>query len=96
MTTTAPGLRTPHSGASRTPCVKQQHLWVNDPSVPLPHWQPEDLLYAYSLHNAESRLGSDYVKQWNMIHIHMKGQQFLLQACDMPSIVDVEPGRLSW
>jgi hypothetical protein len=86
MTTTSPGLGTPRSGTSRTSRVKRRHLWVDDPSIPLPH--PQDLLYAYSLHNAESGLGSDYVKRRHVIRIRMEGQQFLLQARDVPSVVD--------
>ncbi|KAI0250683.1 hypothetical protein BJV78DRAFT_1154970 [Lactifluus subvellereus] len=85
-TTTSPGLGMPRSGSSRTPRVKRRHLWVDDPSVPRP--QPQDLLYAYSLHNAESGLGSDYVKRRNVIRIRMEGQQFLLQARDVSSVVD--------
>ena len=85
-TTTSPGLGMPRSGTSRTSRVKRRHLWVDDPSVPLP--QPQDLLHAYSLHNAESGLGSDYVKRRHVIRIRMEGQQFLLQARDVPSVVD--------
>jgi hypothetical protein len=81
-------------GASRThthtprttPRAKRRHLWVDDPAVPLP--QEEDLLYAYQLHNAESGLGSDYLKRRNVIRIRMEGQQFLLQARDVASVVD--------
>ncbi|KAH9973777.1 hypothetical protein BGW80DRAFT_1171240, partial [Lactifluus volemus] len=53
---------------------------------PLP--QPQDLLHSYALHNAESGLGSDYVKRRNVIRIRMEGQQFLLQARDVASVVD--------
>ncbi|KAI0301625.1 hypothetical protein B0F90DRAFT_1619156, partial [Multifurca ochricompacta] len=53
---------------------------------PLP--QPQDLLHAYALQHAESGLGSDYVKRRNVIRIRLEGQQFLLQARDVSSVVD--------
>jgi len=61
-------------------------LWADDPTVPQP--QPQDLLHTYALHNSESGLGSDYVKRQNVIRIRMEGQQFLLQARDVASVVD--------
>ena len=70
----------------RTPRVKRRHLWVDDPAVPLP--QEQDLLHAYMLHSAESGLGSDYLKRRNVIRIRMEGEQFLLQAPDVASVVD--------
>jgi len=45
-------------------------------------------LHAYALHGAESGLGSDYLKRRNVIRVRMEGQQFLLQARDIPSVVD--------
>lgn len=80
---------TPVLGSPRTPRApraKRRHLWVDDPSVPLP--QEQDLLHAYALHSAESGLGSDYMKRRNVIRIRMEGQQFLLQARDVASVVD--------
>ncbi|KAH9996728.1 hypothetical protein BJV74DRAFT_758461, partial [Russula compacta] len=53
---------------------------------PLP--QEQDLLHAYALHNAESGVGSDYVKRRHVIRVRMEGQQFLLQARDVASVVD--------
>ena len=79
----------PVIGTSRTPRpsrAKRRHLWVDDPAVPQP--QPQDLLHAYALHNSESGLGTDYVKRQNVIRIRMEGQQFLLQARDVASVVD--------
>jgi hypothetical protein len=67
-------------------CARRQYLWVDDPDVPLP--QEQDLLHAYTLHNAESGLGSDYLKRRNVIRIRMDGEQFLLQARDVTSVVD--------
>lgn len=79
----------------RPPRIKHRHLWVDNPDVPLPLEQ--DLLHSYALHNAESGLGTDYVKRQNVIRIRMEGQQFLLQARDVTSVVDwveVRPGAL--
>ncbi|KAH9073023.1 hypothetical protein EDB83DRAFT_153883 [Lactarius deliciosus] len=79
----------PAIGTSRTPRqprVKRRHLWVDDPAVPQP--QQQDLLQAYALHNSESGLGTDYSKRRNVIRIRMEGQQFLLQAPDVASVVD--------
>jgi hypothetical protein len=81
---TSPNLSSPRP--PRTPRVKQRHLWVDDPAIPLP--QDQDLLHTYALSNAESGLGSDYVKRRNVIRVRMEGQQFLLQARDVASVVD--------
>jgi hypothetical protein len=70
----------------RPPRIKRRHLWVDDPEVPLP--QEQNLLHSYALHNAESGLGTDYVKRQNVIRIRMEGEQFLLQARDVASVVD--------
>ena len=70
----------------RPPRIKRRHLWVDDPDVPLP--QEQNLLHSYALHNAESGLGTDYVKRQNVIRIRMEGEQFLLQARDVASVVD--------
>jgi chemotaxis signal transduction protein len=48
----------------------------------------EDLLRAYTLQNAESGLGSDYAKRKNVIRVRLEGEQFLLQAQDVASVVD--------
>jgi hypothetical protein len=80
---------TPMLNSSRTPRsprIKRRHLWVDDPDVPLP--QEQHLLHTYALHNAESGLGTDYVKRQNVIRIRMEGEQFLLQAPDVASVVD--------
>ncbi|KAH9060608.1 hypothetical protein EDB87DRAFT_1561750 [Lactarius vividus] len=82
-------LASPASGTLRTPRLpraKRRHLWVDDPTVPQP--QQQDLLQAYALHNSESGLGTDYSKRRNVIRIRMEGQQFLLQAPDVTSVVD--------
>ncbi|KAH9941786.1 uncharacterized protein BXZ73DRAFT_88208 [Epithele typhae] len=48
----------------------------------------EDLIRQYTLQNAESGLASDYVKRKNVIRVRMEGEQFLLQAKDVTSVVD--------
>lgn len=79
---------TPMLDSPRTPRprIKRRHLWVDDPDVPLP--EEQNLLHSYALHHAESGLGTDYVKRQNVIRIRMEGQQFLLQAPDVASVVD--------
>ena len=56
------------------------------------HRQPNpskcDLIRAYTLQNAESGLGNDYTKRRNVIRVRVEGEQFLLQAPDVPSVVE--------
>lgn len=47
-----------------------------------------DLIRAYTLQNAESGLGNDYIKRKNVIRVRLEGEQFLLQAPDVPSVVE--------
>ncbi|KZP23030.1 hypothetical protein FIBSPDRAFT_706935, partial [Athelia psychrophila] len=49
---------------------------------------PADLIRAYSVQNAESGLGNDYVKRKNVIRVRMEGEQFLLQAQDVADVVE--------
>jgi hypothetical protein len=92
MSVNPPTLRTPtpmldSSRSPRSPrSERRRHLWVDDPDVPLP--QEQNLLYIYSLQYAESGLGTDYLKRRNVIRLRMEGQQFLLQAPDVASVVD--------
>ncbi len=81
---TSPALGSPRT--HRSPRIKRRTLWVDDPTVPKP--QEQDLVHAYALHNAESGLGSDYMKRRNVIRVRMEGQQFLLQAPDGATVVD--------
>ncbi|KZS87243.1 hypothetical protein SISNIDRAFT_401537, partial [Sistotremastrum niveocremeum HHB9708] len=46
------------------------------------------LLRHYSLQNAESGVGADYIKRKNVIRVRAEGEQFLLQAPDVRSVVD--------
>ncbi|KAI0701381.1 hypothetical protein BC835DRAFT_1264902 [Cytidiella melzeri] len=48
----------------------------------------KDLLRQYSMHNTESGLASDYTKRKNVIRVRMEGEQFLLQARDVPAVID--------
>jgi len=82
--TTSPTAGPPR--ALRSPRIKRRSLWVDDPTVPQP--QEQDLVYAFAMHNAESGLGSDYLKRRNVIRVRMEGQQFLLQAPDVASVVE--------
>ena len=82
-------LASPVTGTARSPRqprAKRRHLWVDDPTIP--HPQQQELLHTYALHNSESGLGTDYAKRRNVIRIRMEGQQFLLQAPDVASVVD--------
>ncbi|CAL1699624.1 unnamed protein product [Somion occarium] len=47
-----------------------------------------DLVRSYTLQHAESGLASDYTKRRNVIRIRMEGEQFLLQARDVASVID--------
>ncbi|TEB34261.1 hypothetical protein FA13DRAFT_77126 [Coprinellus micaceus] len=53
--------------------------------IPDPH--ERDLLKCYTMQNAESGLGNDYLKRKNVIRVRLEGEQFLLQAKDVPSVV---------
>ncbi|KAG6888137.1 hypothetical protein C0995_010350 [Termitomyces sp. Mi166 len=48
---------------------------------------PRDLLRVYTMQNAESGLGNDYVKRKNVIRVRAEGEQFLLQAKDVADVV---------
>ncbi|KIK56918.1 hypothetical protein GYMLUDRAFT_173729 [Collybiopsis luxurians FD-317 M1] len=47
-----------------------------------------DLMRMYTLQHAESGLGNDYLKRKNVIRVRLEGEQFLLQARDVPDVVD--------
>ncbi|KAI0763448.1 hypothetical protein BD413DRAFT_582495 [Trametes elegans] len=48
----------------------------------------KDLIRKYTLQHAESGLASDYTKRKNVIRVRMEGEQFLLQAKDVASVID--------
>lgn len=54
----------------------------------IPKPPKSDLLRAYTLQNAESGLGNDYLKRKNVIRVRSEGEQFLLQAPDIPAVVE--------
>ena len=55
------------------------------------------LIKAYTMQNAESGLGSDYVKRKHVIRVRLEGEQFLLQASDVDSVIEwIEVSFLSF
>ncbi|KIP07297.1 hypothetical protein PHLGIDRAFT_71315 [Phlebiopsis gigantea 11061_1 CR5-6] len=56
--------------------------------MPIPEPDPKDLIRKYSLQSAESGLASDYIKRKNVIRVRMEGEQFLLQARDVPAVIE--------
>lgn len=49
---------------------------------------PKDLIRVYTLQRAESGLANDYTKRKNVIRVRMEGEQFLLQAPDVSTVVE--------
>lgn len=62
------------------------------PAKDVPRLEEGTLIREYSLQNAESGLASDYVKRRNVIRLRMEGEQFLVQASDVGSVVDWNEG----
>ena len=60
----------------------------NRSSLDIPSPDPSDLIRAYTMQNAESGLGNDYFKRKNVIRVRLEGEQFLLQAQDVPEVVE--------
>ena len=46
------------------------------------------LIKAYTMQQAESGLGSDYLKRKNVIRVRLEGEQFLLQANNVDSVIE--------
>jgi hypothetical protein len=46
------------------------------------------LIKAYTMQQAESGLGSDYVKRKHVIRVRLEGEQFLLQASGVDSVIE--------
>ena len=46
------------------------------------------LIKEYTMQQAESGLGSDYVKRKNVIRVRLEGEQFLLQASGVDSVIE--------
>ena len=57
-----------------------------DDSDLIPH--KHNLIKAYTMQQAESGLGSDYVKRKHVIRVRLEGEQFLLQASDVDSVIE--------
>jgi len=47
-----------------------------------------ELIRAYTLQHAESGLGNDYLKRKNVIRVRAEGEQFLMQASNVASVVE--------
>ena len=82
-----------HIGVAMPPPRSASRLSFLPSGRPHHHHRPpnpskHDLIRAYTLQNAESGLGSDYVKRRNVIRVRLEGEQFLLQAPDVPSVVE--------
>jgi hypothetical protein len=85
--TSAPSSRTPSSRPSMSSeRTSSESSGASKDEVPDP--DPKDLIKAFTLQGAESGLGSDYVKRKNVIRVRMEGEQFLLQAPDVVTVVD--------
>ncbi|KAG5636473.1 hypothetical protein H0H81_007891 [Sphagnurus paluster] len=52
-----------------------------------PDPDPSTLIRAYTMQNAESGLGNDYLKRKNVIRVRVEGEQFLIQAKDVADVV---------
>jgi hypothetical protein len=46
------------------------------------------LIKAYTMQEAESGLGTDYLKRKNVIRVRLEGEQFLLQANGVDSVIE--------
>ena len=70
---------------------QSQSLWGKDKGQAKdtdPEPDEADLIRQYTMQNAESGLGSDYVKRKNVIRVRLEGEQFLLQAKDIESVIE--------
>ena len=70
-------------------------LYTNRERDFLPDPDPNDLVRAYTLQNAESGIGNDYGKRKNVIRLRLEGEQFLLQARDVTGVVEWIEVRIS-
>lgn len=93
--TTTPTSTTAHSTFMRQqqqlagmPSSTPECLFTNREKPFLPDPDPADLVKVYSLQNAESGIGNDYLKRRNVIRLRLEGEQFLLQARDVTGVVE--------
>ena len=93
-TSVSSGTRSPagssmtHRSTNSAPAVS--HFSMLSSSEHMPGQEPDskDLQRKYSLQHAESGLASDYIKRKNVIRVRMEGEQFLLQARDVPAVIE--------
>ena len=52
-----------------------------------PHPEECEMIRAYTMQNAESGLGKDYLKRQHVIRVRLEGEQFLLQAKDVENVI---------
>ena len=71
---------------STSPSTISSYSQTIDPSKIKP--SKESLIRAYTMQHAESGLGNDYMKRKNVIRLRLEGEQFLLQAVDVFSVVE--------
>ncbi|KAF5343446.1 hypothetical protein D9758_011809 [Tetrapyrgos nigripes] len=83
----APSLRSTSTTRSRASSRAPPPAPNYPPGVSCPAPDKTDLIKAYTLQNAESGLGNDYVKRRNVIRVRLEGEQFLLQAKDVAEVV---------
>ncbi|VDB88766.1 unnamed protein product [Peniophora sp. CBMAI 1063] len=76
------------STSSPGPATDPTRPLFHEPAKDVPRPEEGTLIREYSLQNAESGLASDYVKRRNVIRLRMEGEQFLIQASDVGSVVD--------
>lgn len=90
-TSVSSGTRTPSGPSQSTsppPAVSHFSMLSSSDHMPVEEPDSKDLLRTYSLQNAESGLASDYLKRKNVIRVRMEGEQFLLQARDVPAVIE--------
>lgn len=73
---------------SPTPAVRHFTSLSSCDHEPIPEPDFRDLVRKYTLQHAESGLASDYTKRKNVIRVRMEGEQFLLQAQDVPAVIE--------
>ncbi|KZV72763.1 hypothetical protein PENSPDRAFT_649523 [Peniophora sp. CONT] len=76
------------SPSSPGPAIDSTRPLFHAPGKDVPRVEEGTLVREYTLQNAESGLASDYVKRRNVIRLRMEGEQFLVQASDVGSVVD--------
>ena len=81
---------------NQPPAVSHFSMLSSCDHMPVQEPDPKDLLRKYTLQHAESGLASDYTKRKNVIRVRMEGEQFLLQARDVPAVIEwIEVAALS-